>query len=735
MVGRRTPCAPLSLAPQRGEGSRVRGIFRIPHHAPHITLNMSFTTALLLDPHAFHVWIAYRTDGIRGSGTQNDPYNGSTQALFDSIMANLPDSQPLCIHLGPSSATKPFVTGGFFLTSEAEPVPGAWQPKPRMAILGSGIDVTWLQLNASTATSNTHYFAIGSATTNCVDFFEVSGLTIDCNLPSDRTVACGAVRVMGNHVRVRDVKCINWGSRSTLQPGFVIALLIADPEDDSPWLAVDNAGIENCIAIEPSPYNDEVNATVSVLHVGGRELGSSGIVTQFGKGPFIRNCFVDAESEDELSSEFRALSMGGCHGGIVEGNQIHNVEIGGPYQDTINTREIIVRNNTYRNVVRGPYWNLNRSGSNILSAPASVNREVTITMPKGLAHGLSIGNEVTLVTQLGTPPSFTGTFEIISVPRSDQFTVENPTAETLGYIKDIQYSTGHLLWATAVRVNATSTLTVTMPLGLAHGLQNGDAVTLTDTDPLTFTGPFVVSSVPPADDQFTVSNAGPNASGVIANIFKGATSLLPSAIASRPLRQATITMPSSQAHGLNVGDRIELISATPSFNGLFEVTTVPLPDRFTITAPGPDISGSVTSIRKLVGVEKLLIHNNTFELAPASLEVSPVGIEINDTGSAPAPHWQVVIRNNRFWSTEGLIGAFTGVAIHVAGAKAAIISGNMVDAPSPNESMTVTERCASVSASDNRSFDGGTLEPSADRFAMQLGMPSEDSVVTASFKK
>jgi len=39
---------------------------------------MSLTEALLLDPYPFEVWIAARTDGVKGSGTQADPYDGST---------------------------------------------------------------------------------------------------------------------------------------------------------------------------------------------------------------------------------------------------------------------------------------------------------------------------------------------------------------------------------------------------------------------------------------------------------------------------------------------------------------------------------------------------------------------------------------------------------------------------------------------------------------------------------
>jgi hypothetical protein len=38
---------------------------------------MSLLDALLLDPHPLNVWIACRTDGIKGSGTLSDPYDGS----------------------------------------------------------------------------------------------------------------------------------------------------------------------------------------------------------------------------------------------------------------------------------------------------------------------------------------------------------------------------------------------------------------------------------------------------------------------------------------------------------------------------------------------------------------------------------------------------------------------------------------------------------------------------------
>src|SRR5437899_5908058 len=50
---------------------------------------MSLTEALLLDPYPFEVWIAARTDGVRGSGTQADPWNGSSIPYPEVSVASL----------------------------------------------------------------------------------------------------------------------------------------------------------------------------------------------------------------------------------------------------------------------------------------------------------------------------------------------------------------------------------------------------------------------------------------------------------------------------------------------------------------------------------------------------------------------------------------------------------------------------------------------------------------------
>jgi hypothetical protein len=51
---------------------------------------MSLLEALLLDSYRMNLWVAYRTDGVASSGTQSDPFDGSTQTKFDALMNAMP---------------------------------------------------------------------------------------------------------------------------------------------------------------------------------------------------------------------------------------------------------------------------------------------------------------------------------------------------------------------------------------------------------------------------------------------------------------------------------------------------------------------------------------------------------------------------------------------------------------------------------------------------------------------
>ena len=105
---------------------------------------MSILDTLLLDPYKINAWIAYRTDNVKGTGTQNDPYDGSTVAKLDALLNSLaPNTR---VHLGPGT----FQTQGYF---DGIAAGTGWQPKAGMKVVGSGVDVTTLKLANTSATN------------------------------------------------------------------------------------------------------------------------------------------------------------------------------------------------------------------------------------------------------------------------------------------------------------------------------------------------------------------------------------------------------------------------------------------------------------------------------------------------------------------------------------------------------------------------------------------------------
>jgi hypothetical protein len=130
----------------------------------------------------------------------------------------------------------------------------------------------------------------------------------------------------------------------------------------APTVKIFDSVIDRCIAIQPD-NSFVTGGTAIVLHAG--HCGELPDHAQpRGASAVIRNCFVDGafivdgEPIPDLTKEIQALSVSWCHGAIVEGNQIHNVRHGGPCQPQASVPEAIVRNNSYRNVLKGPWFNL-----------------------------------------------------------------------------------------------------------------------------------------------------------------------------------------------------------------------------------------------------------------------------------------------------------------------------------------------------------------------------------------
>jgi hypothetical protein len=288
-----------------------------------------------------------------------------------------------------------------------------------MKIIGSGVDVTTLKLIGG-GTSNKHYFAIGAPTATVLDYLEVADLTINCNLGalSASQIAAGAVRATGSYIRLRSLEVTNWGTKTSGPSCFVLALVTADPAGGV--TSTTAPGMEDCIAIDP----DAANAgPVSIFHAGpSSDAGTNN--EGYGVGPFIRNCFADCGSPT-ATPEYRGLSMAWCKAGVVEGNQIHNTKYGGPYISKSSTRDLVVRSNWYKNVVKGPFWDLGTLSPTALS---SLARDTTFD-PTGKTavaqtssnHGMLPGDRVKIALSAG-PAQYAGIFVILDpLPALNKF--------------------------------------------------------------------------------------------------------------------------------------------------------------------------------------------------------------------------------------------------------------------------------------------------------------------------
>jgi hypothetical protein len=251
---------------------------------------MCLADAILLEAYRDpkDIWIAFRTDGNAGSGTENDPYDGSTQERFDGLMRRFNQEmlEYTVLHLGP----------GVFETKGTAPYDSnqGWEMRPGWKIIGSGIDVTIVKLVGAVDQGGL-IVAIGHKDFNTVaDYTEVCDLTVDCNLPVSQPypiVAMAAVALKGNHVHVHRVRAIHFGthqhgSGENAPECFVIAVggraaFLPEPTD---------CVIEDCIVEHRASIGGSSNITCLIISSG--ETAGDGVM-EHPRGGLIRSCFVD----------------------------------------------------------------------------------------------------------------------------------------------------------------------------------------------------------------------------------------------------------------------------------------------------------------------------------------------------------------------------------------------------------------------------------------------------------
>jgi hypothetical protein len=138
-------------------------------------------------------WVSTAASGTNGIGTQARPFDGSTATNFSRVLGNLPTNAILHILAGT------YQTYGNTWDNQG------WNLKTGQQIIGSGIDVTILQLVPNLPDGTVVLASLGSGVSNVV----VSNLTCDANYVSGNKVTYNGVYLVGSRNTVSNVKVIN----------------------------------------------------------------------------------------------------------------------------------------------------------------------------------------------------------------------------------------------------------------------------------------------------------------------------------------------------------------------------------------------------------------------------------------------------------------------------------------------------------------------------------------------
>jgi hypothetical protein len=249
------------------------------------------------------------------AGTIADPYDGSTQANFDSVMNNMP---PNCtIHL----------LGGTYMTKG---YPNGFSIKTGQRILGSGMDLTTIKLTNSAycnVLGNSDVYASG---------IEVSDLTLDANAQNNgTTISFNGVVISGSRSAIRRIKVVNM-SLGTDGPIEVWAISVIGYGGYN--VSCDDVVIEDCV-VTPIIAGNEMDG-ISVF------AGDGGYVSArisgnwiYGTNNINLQAFNFVNSFDTLLIDNHVIGTGTASVGI--------------YSDSGGNTNLTVVNNDFQNVVAG----------------------------------------------------------------------------------------------------------------------------------------------------------------------------------------------------------------------------------------------------------------------------------------------------------------------------------------------------------------------------------------------
>lgn len=390
-----------------------------------------------------------------------------------------------------------------------------WRPKDRQRFVGSGIAVTTLKIVYAWGENN-HVIAIGTAYNELCTDVEVCDMTIDCNLPGQPVtrnytrarLASGAINIPGRHIRVRRVRAINFGTQGTgdvlTNPECFVIMIGGGYKDGNPDPY--DAVVEDCIVEKPSENNTR---ETSCIVLGGTEPEYSGYMT-YGRGYVIRNCYVNCEYANGVSSKWI------------------------PVDNDKLTFDPVTKIATI--IARTPH---NRSSGGIVLVSGVWESLTQYSMSFNGAFEINSVDSPTQLTFIVNATSLTvhAKSNIFMGPSFQAFTVEGATAGIIegNYVRTTARAVYHDFYSTkdlTVRNNfftdvlygvqelmsgfntpkngasltwsdSSGTGVATLDAGFPHSLVTGDAVLITSATPLGYNGTFLVSANPAQSNVFT----------------------------------------------------------------------------------------------------------------------------------------------------------------------------------------------------------------------------------------
>jgi len=797
---------------------------------------MPLTDSFLLDPLApprVGVWIALRTDGARGSGTEADPYDGSLRSnpvltvstitrsgpngtvatatcashgfangdvvviagasqapyngtfrisnvltnsfdylmlsdpggnatgsltctldpcRFDTVMRTLMfpfPAPPLTIRLGPGTFQTKGWAANFF---------ACWTPRSDWRIVGSGIDVTVLQL-IEASIANEHYFAIGNFVYTPevrLDEFEVSDLTVDCNLagqpvPAGQTfapVTCGAIQAGGRHIRIRRVRAINFGCQAAPEC-FVITSAFARADLTE---AVDCV-IEDCVVERPS-LNDVFMTTCLSMSAG--EIASTGVMA-YHRACVIRNCVVDCEYKDKpvrisqisifmgVATVTTVLPHGRNDGDWV---RISGAVLAGSTNNSFNGSYSISNVTAYEfKYTPNPAQSTSPTGEIWLgkfpSFPVAISQltrsgtgPYTVTITTATPHFRVVGGNV--VVSLAAPLGYNGSFTVTAVPSPNQLQYQlasDPGSWSAG--------TGYLGVILQAISNGGGTAAVVEGNRVFNCFISGPYHDTWNTrDLIVRNNHFRAVQEGPYQNMGRNSGEFPyllkyhNSASQITQIGDGKTALFTTQF----------------DHGFAIGQAVEIsfaeVNNNPSnpYNGYFAVESIPASNQFTYrmdTDPGDDADQSpVPQFATLWQVDSLVIENNLIELiSSANAYFTPIAIQATRyVGQDPEIGSQrifkrVVIRGNAIRHVDNVSDpSQIPLAMRLYSSFEAVVEDNIIDLASPiplqhyqcnriryfNNRNSAGKLILGVQIANARQIDPGTVVATAPELSMAI---------------